>query len=231
MASESESPAPPKEEKSEKSEKKEISDEEKSRKETKPGTVSGGTSPALQTPSDQTKYGSGGGRDTQKAPATQSKGDKPKRFASPFARKLALERGIPLAEIKGTGPEGRIVKVSRDICVHLHRVVTDLKLTVLQDDVEKYKPGASSTSTSPTSGATTTPGQHAPAAPAAYEDIPLSNMRRTIGKRLLESKQQLPHYYLTVEINMGKLSVHSISEADALCRPNHEIERNVQQGW
>lgn len=37
--------------------------------------------------------------------------DKPKFFASPLARKLALERGVPLGQIKGTGPEGRIVKV------------------------------------------------------------------------------------------------------------------------
>jgi pyruvate dehydrogenase E2 component (dihydrolipoamide acetyltransferase) len=76
---------------------------------TSPQSSSSGTSPALQTPGEQ-KYGSGGGgTDAPKAP---EKGDKPKTFASPLARKLALERGIPLAEIKGTGPEGRIVKVS-----------------------------------------------------------------------------------------------------------------------
>jgi pyruvate dehydrogenase E2 component (dihydrolipoamide acetyltransferase) len=59
--------------------------------------------------------------------------------------------------------------------------------------------------TTPTSGKSTLPGSAAPAAPAEYEDIPVSNMRRTIGKRLSESKQQLPHYYLTVEVNMGGL--------------------------
>ena len=42
------------------------------------------------------------------------------------------------------------------------------------------------------------------AAPAEYEDVPLTSMRRTIGKRLLESTQQLPHFYATAEINMGE---------------------------
>ena len=42
-------------------------------------------------------------------------------------------------------------------------------------------------------------------APADYEDLPISNMRRTIGKRLLESKTQVPHYYLTVEVNMDRV--------------------------
>jgi pyruvate dehydrogenase E2 component (dihydrolipoamide acetyltransferase) len=70
------------------------------------------TTPALQTPADETKYGSGGGTDAAKAPEKAGQGDKPKFFASPLARKMALEKGIPLGEIKGTGPEGRIVKVS-----------------------------------------------------------------------------------------------------------------------
>jgi len=50
----------------------------------------------------------------------------------------------------------------------------------------------------------TTPGKVPPSAPAEYEDIPLTSMRRTIGKRLLESTQQLPHFYATAEINMGE---------------------------
>lgn len=72
------------------------------------------TTPTLGTPGDQTYGAGGGGRDAQKAPS-QDGGDKPKFFASPLARKLALERGIPLSQVKGTGPEGRIVKVSKQI--------------------------------------------------------------------------------------------------------------------
>jgi len=53
----------------------------------------------------------------------------------------------------------------------------------------------------------TTPGKVPPSAPAEYEDIPLTSMRRTIGKRLLESTQQLPHFYATAEINMGECKI------------------------
>ncbi|KAH7883699.1 dihydrolipoamide acetyltransferase [Phlebopus sp. FC_14] len=99
-----------------------------------------------------------------------AKGDR--IFASPIAKKIALEKGIPLSKIKGTGPEGRI----------------------LREDVEKYQP--------PTPPPTLT------AAPSELEftDIPVSNMRKVIGARLTQSKQELPHYYLTVEINMDKVS-------------------------
>jgi pyruvate dehydrogenase E2 component (dihydrolipoamide acetyltransferase) len=110
----------------------------------------------------------------QPTPKEESKSELPaggRIFASPIAKKIALERGIPLAKVKGTGPEGRIIR----------------------EDVEKYQP--------PTSSATTA----APTPAADYVDIPVSNMRRTIGTRLTTAKQELPHYYLTVDVNMDKL--------------------------
>ncbi|KAF9481440.1 dihydrolipoamide acetyltransferase [Pholiota conissans] len=100
-------------------------------------------------------------------------------FASPIAKKIALEKGIPLAKIKGTGPSGRIIR----------------------EDVENYKPAATTvSSTLPTAA-------QFPAAtlPPDYVDTPISNMRRTIGSRLTQSKQELPHYYLTVDITMDKV--------------------------
>jgi pyruvate dehydrogenase E2 component (dihydrolipoamide acetyltransferase) len=100
-------------------------------------------------------------------------------FASPIAKKIALERGIPLAQLKGTGPEGRIIR----------------------EDVEKYQP--------PTAAASATTAASSLAGPATpsseYTDTPVSNMRRVIGSRLTQSKQELPHYYLTVQINMDKV--------------------------
>jgi pyruvate dehydrogenase E2 component (dihydrolipoamide acetyltransferase) len=69
--------------------------------------------PALGTPADEKKYGSGGGSEEMKAP--EKGGDKPKFFASPLARKIALEKGVPLGKVKGTGPEGRITEVSLGI--------------------------------------------------------------------------------------------------------------------
>lgn len=184
---------PPKKAESSDSSPKSSSDQEKSQGASKdtptkeaPGQqepLPKGTTDALQTPKDQTYGSGGGGKDAAKAP--ELGGDRPKFFASPLARKLALERGVPLGEVKGTGPEGRITK----------------------DDVEKFKGAApsSAAATSPTSGQSTLPGKAAPAAPAEYEDVPTSNMRKTIGKRLTESKQTLPHYYLTVEVNMDRI--------------------------
>jgi hypothetical protein len=74
--------------------------------------------PALGTPADEKKYGSGGGSEAMKAP--EQGGDKPKFFASPLARKIALEKGVPLGKVKGTGPEGRITEVSPSLHYHLY---------------------------------------------------------------------------------------------------------------
>ncbi|KAL1924142.1 uncharacterized protein VTP21DRAFT_7177 [Calcarisporiella thermophila] len=99
-------------------------------------------------------------------------------FASPYARKLANERGITIDQIKGTGPNGRIVAA----------------------DVEGFVPEKAAT-------AKPSATEFIPSAPAgiAYTDIPLSNMRKIIASRLTESKQTIPHYYLTVDVEMDKV--------------------------
>jgi pyruvate dehydrogenase E2 component (dihydrolipoamide acetyltransferase) len=96
-------------------------------------------------------------------------------FASPIAKKIALERGIPLAQLKGSGPNGRIIR----------------------EDVESFKGAPSS--------ASSTVAQANDAMPADYTDIPISSIRRVIGSRLTQSKQEVPHYYLTVDIDMGRV--------------------------
>jgi pyruvate dehydrogenase E2 component (dihydrolipoamide acetyltransferase) len=102
-------------------------------------------------------------------------------IASPLAKRIAAEKGIDLAGIQGSGPNGRIVKA----------------------DVEGAQPGAV-----PAKGAAPAPA----AAPAEAQDfgIPhevekLSGMRKTIARRLTESKQQVPHIYLTVDIRLDAL--------------------------
>lgn len=103
-------------------------------------------------------------------------------FASPIAKKIALERGIPLAKVKGSGPEGRI----------------------LREDVEKYQPSTGSAAAANTASAAF--GAPASAQTPDYVDVPISNMRRTIGTRLTSAKVEAPHYYLTVDINMDKVT-------------------------
>lgn len=113
-------------------------------------------------------------------------------FASPIAKRMALDKGIPLSQIKGTGPNGRIIKT----------------------DVENYKPAASGAGASAPGSGAPAPGTKLPpgsppakdmSVPLSYTDIPASTMRKVIATRLSESKQNTPHYYLTAEINMDRV--------------------------
>ncbi len=98
--------------------------------------------------------------------------------ASPVARRIANQRGINLANIQGSGPGGRIVK----------------------KDVEDYQPTAVSGQPS-----TATP-IFSPLDPApADETVQLTRLRQAIGRRMVESKQQLPHFYVTSEYDMAAL--------------------------
>jgi len=96
--------------------------------------------------------------------------------ASPLAKKLAREKGYDLSKIKGSAENGRIVK----------------------RDVENYQPEAAP---SAVETATSIPQ---PIGEEKYEEEPLSQMRKTIAKRLAQSKFTAPHYYVTMEINMDK---------------------------
>jgi len=108
--------------------------------------------------------------------------------ASPLARRLAAEKGVEIAALTGSGPNGRIVKA----------------------DVEGARPGAAPVQAGTASVAQAPTAPAAPARPAAIPDIPheatkLSNVRKTIARRLTESKQQVPHIYLTVDIRLDAL--------------------------
>lgn len=118
------------------------------------------------------------------ASAPAASGDRVK--ASPLARRVAAEKGVDIASVTGSGPNGRIVRA----------------------DIEGAKPGAApaATAAAPAEAA----AAPAPAKPAAIPDIPheatkLSNVRKTIARRLTESKQQVPHIYLTVDIRLDAL--------------------------
>jgi pyruvate dehydrogenase E2 component (dihydrolipoamide acetyltransferase) len=93
-------------------------------------------------------------------------------FASPLAKKLAAERGISIESVSGTGENGRIVK--RDV-----------------DHYVPYTPAANTPSFSA-----------APAGTVSFTDEPVSQMRKTIARRLAESKFTAPHFYLTLAIDM-----------------------------
>jgi len=101
--------------------------------------------------------------------------------ASPLARSMAAERRIPLESVAGSGPGGRIIK----------------------RDIEAWSGGARPARTE---GAAPAPAAPAPTGPqvAPGQELPLSSMRKTIAKRLVESKFTAPHFYVTMEIDMGQ---------------------------
>ncbi|XP_020591097.1 dihydrolipoyllysine-residue acetyltransferase component 2 of pyruvate dehydrogenase complex, mitochondrial-like isoform X2 [Phalaenopsis equestris] len=98
-------------------------------------------------------------------------------FSSPLARKLAEDNNVPLSSLKGTGPDGRIVKA----------------------DVEDYL--SSTAKTVPHAKAEVSGKVQA----LNYSDIPNSQIRKVTASRLLLSKQTIPHYYLTVDTRVDKL--------------------------
>ncbi|CAN6928226.1 unnamed protein product [Brassica oleracea] len=99
-------------------------------------------------------------------------------FASPLARKLAEDNNVPLSSIKGTGPEGRIVKA----------------------DIEDYLASGGKEATAKQSKVT-----HSKVPALDYVDIPHSQIRKVTASRLAFSKQTIPHYYLTVDACVDKL--------------------------
>jgi pyruvate dehydrogenase E2 component (dihydrolipoamide acetyltransferase) len=136
--------------------------------------------PPAKAPSPQVGEGRGGGA------ARSERGDGERIFASPLARRIARDRNIDLATLKGSGPHGRIV----------------LK------DVEGAKPGA------PAAEAPAAATAAAPMADAAirkffedgtYDVVPHDGMRKIVASRLLQATQTIPHFYLTMDCDIGTL--------------------------
>jgi pyruvate dehydrogenase E2 component (dihydrolipoamide acetyltransferase) len=98
-------------------------------------------------------------------------------FASPLAKKIAQEKGIDLKYVKGTGEQGRITRV----------------------DLETYTP---STSSSTNAVVNSSAAPFVAAGQVSFIDTPVSQMRKTIARRLSESLFTAPHFYLTMKINM-----------------------------
>jgi pyruvate dehydrogenase E2 component (dihydrolipoamide acetyltransferase) len=96
--------------------------------------------------------------------------------ASPLAKKLAAEKGIDISRVKGTGDGGRIVK----------------------SDIDNYK---AESAPAPQKAATSAAGGGANLQPS-FDEVPVSQMRKVIAKRLAESKFTAPHFYLTIAIDM-----------------------------
>ena len=128
---------------------------------------------------------------TPEAAPAPAAGDGGRIKASPLARRLAADSGLDLAAVSGSGPAGRIVK--RD-------VEGALKEGVATEPAPARLPSR-------------------PMSDADYEDFSLSQMRKTIARRLAESLGPIPHFFLTIDVDMGRAvearrSINAMLEAE-----------------
>lgn len=117
-------------------------------------------------------------KEEAKAAAPQAAKASDRVFISPIAKRISAEQGVSLTGVSGTGPNGRIIKA--DV------------LSAAERQAAKAAAPAPVVSV-------------APAARAGYKDIPHSSIRKIIAERLLQSKQTIPHYYITVDCEVDKL--------------------------
>ncbi len=147
--------------------------------------------------SDKTTPAKGHGRgetDATPAPAATKGADGNRIFATPLARRIAADKGLDLADIKGSGPHGRIIKA----------------------DVENAQPGAKPAKADTPGAKSEAPAAAMAAGPSTdvvlktyegrpFEEVKLDGMRKTIAARLTEAKQSVPHFYLRRDIQLDAL--------------------------
>jgi len=149
------------------------------------------------------------------APAAQANGHA-RVFSSPLARRLAKEAGIELGRITGTGPHGRVI--ARDV------------------DEAKSGKGLKAPAAAPAAGPSVAPSMSdkqilALFEPGSYEVVPHDGMRRTIAQRLTASVQNVPHFYLTIDCDIGKLlaareEINAAAPKDKEKKPLYKISVN-----
>jgi pyruvate dehydrogenase E2 component (dihydrolipoamide acetyltransferase) len=124
---------------------------------------------------------------------------------TPLARRLAAERGIDLSKLQGSGPHGRIV--ARDVEKARAEITHPPAPAATADDVRLlYK--------------------HTP-----FEEVPVDRMRSAMARRLIESKQTIPHFYLTIDVDIGRLiemreAVNAHAESSPAGQPLLKISVN-----
>ncbi|TDX00230.1 pyruvate dehydrogenase complex dihydrolipoamide acetyltransferase [Dinghuibacter silviterrae] len=112
--------------------------------------------------------------------ASAAESDNGRLKASPLARKIAADKGISLSDVSGSGDGGRIIK----------------------RDIDQYVPAAKTAAPAAAKGGAPVPAFSAAPGAEGYTDLPNSQMRKVIARRLGESMFTAPHFYLKIEVNM-----------------------------
>jgi pyruvate dehydrogenase E2 component (dihydrolipoamide acetyltransferase) len=134
----------------------------------------------------------------QPVPARGGNG-KGRIFASPLARRMAQQAGLNLAAITGSGPQGRIVKADIEAALSAERPPPAAPARPMA------RPVAQPQAAPPATPALSKERVLALAGNPPYTERPLTAMRRVIARRLTESKQTVPHFYLTVDCEIDEL--------------------------
>jgi pyruvate dehydrogenase E2 component (dihydrolipoamide acetyltransferase) len=147
------------------------------------------------------------------APHTNGQG---RIFSSPLARRLAREAGIELARINGSGPHGRVI--ARDV------------------EEAKSGKGLKAPGAAPSGAPVIAPSMSdkqilALFEPGSYEIVPHDGMRRTIAQRLTQSIQTIPHFYLTIDCDIGRLlaaraEINEAAPTDKEKKPLYKLSVN-----
>ena len=146
--------------------------------------------------SEETNQGAGLSSGSDKAGSgSNSVNEGDRIFASPLAKKMAEDKGIDLANVSGSGDNGRIVK----------KDIENFKTAAKAQPQEQAKAPAQETASNKAAAQGELPVRQAalPVGEESFEEVKNSQMRKTIAKRLSESKFKAPHYYLTIEVDMG----------------------------
>ena len=180
-----------------------------------PSPKGGGTAAPAAQPHPSPRSGQGGA--AQAAPGWVPRAAGNRIFSSPLARRLAKESGIDIARVQGSGPHGRVIA----------------------RDIDAAKSGKGLAAAAPPAAARAAPP---PATPSdaqiralypdgSYDFVPHDSMRKIIAQRLTLSKQTIPHFYLTLDCDIGKLlearaEINEAAPKDKDGKPAYKISVN-----
>lgn len=164
-----------------------------------PPQAGGGKANAVASPSKPSSPKGGEGGAAQAAPGGGASPSTGRIFASPLARRLAKDAGIDVAQVSGTGPHGRVI-------------ARDIDAAKSGKGLKPAAAGAPAAAPAPALSDKQVLGMFAE---GSYESAPHSTMRKVIAQRLLQSTQSIPHFYLTMDCDIGKL-VAAREEINAL---------------